>query len=229
MQFRILALALLASSVTLAACGGDSVTGTDANNATVQFINATGSSLDVAQGGTVATGNGALSYGTTSLCIATDASSSNLAVRLTGTSTPLAGFTPAFQAGGNYTVIAYPGAPGVIQFATVSNAFTPSAGQGGLRVFNAAVAGASYDVYVSAPGAASATAAANNIGYGSGSSYFNVVAGTAQQVRITNAGSQTVVLDVGSRTFTTGQNVTLVIAPPLTGSPAPQAFYVNGC
>ncbi len=229
MQLRTLALALLASSVTVAACGSDNVTGTDANNATVQFINATGSSLDVAQGGTVATGNGALSYGTTSLCIATDASSSNLAVRLTGTSTPLAGFTPAFQAGGNYTVIAYPGAPGVIQFATVSNAFTPSAGQGGLRVFNAAVAGASYDVYVSAPGAASATAAANNIGYGSGSSYFNVVAGTAQQVRITNAGSQTVVLDVGSRTFTTGQNVTLVIAPPLTGSPAPQAFYVNGC
>jgi hypothetical protein len=229
MQLRTLALALLASSVTVAACGSDNVTGTDANNATVQFINATGSSLDVAQGGTVATGNGALSYGTTSLCIATDASSSNLAVRLTGTSTPLAGFTPAFQAGGNYTVIAYPGAPGVIQFATVSNAFTPSAGQGGLRVFNAAVAGASYDVYVSAPGAASATAAANNIGYGSGSSDFNVVAGTAQQVRITNAGSQTVVLDVGSRTFTTGQNVTLVIAPPLTGSPAPRAFYVNGC
>jgi hypothetical protein len=229
MQLRTLALALLASSVTVAACGSDNVTGTDANNATVQFINATSSSLDVAQGGTVATGNGALSYGTTSLCIATDASSSDLAVRLTGTSTPLAGFTPAFQAGGNYSVIAYPGAPGVIQFATVSNAFTPSAGQGGLRVFNAAAAGASYDVYVSAPGAASATAAANNIGYGSGSSYFNVVAGTAQQVRITNAGSQTVVLDVGSRTFTTGQNVTLVIAPPLTGSPAPRAFYVNGC
>ena len=230
MQFRILALALLASSVTLAACGGDSVTGTDANNATVQFINATATSLDVAQGGVVATGNGALSYSTTSLCIATDATSPNLAVRLTGTSTPLAGFTPAFQAGGNYTVIAYPGAtPGVIQFGTVSNAFTPSAGQGGLRVFNAAAPGSSYDVYVSAPGATSATAAANNVGYGSGSSYFNVVGGTAQQVRLTNAGSQAVILDVGNRTFTTGQNVTLVIAPPLTGSPVPRAFYVAGC
>lgn len=229
MQLRTLALALLASSVTVVACGSDNVTGTDANNATVQFINATAASLDVAQGGAVATGNGALSYGTTSLCIATDASNSSLAVRLTGTSTPLAGFTPAFQAGGNYTVIAYPGAPGTILFATVSNAFTPSAGQGGLRVFNAAAAGTSYDVYVSAPGATSATAAANNVGYGSGSSYFNVVSGTAQQVRITNAGSQAVVLDVGNRTFTTGQNVTLVIAPPLTGSPAPRAFYVTGC
>ena len=70
LQFRRLAFALLASSVALVACGDDDVTGTDANNATVQFINATAVSLDVAQGGTVATGNGALSYGTTSLCIA---------------------------------------------------------------------------------------------------------------------------------------------------------------
>jgi hypothetical protein len=229
MQLRTLALALLASSVTVAACGSDGVTGTDANNATVQFINATAVSLDIAQGGAVATGNGALSYGTTSLCIATDASNSNLAVRLTGTSTPLAGFTPAFSAGGNYSVIAYPGAAGVIQFGTVSNAFTPSAGQGGLRVFNGAGAGTSYDVYVSAPGASSATAGANNVGYGSGSSYFNVAAGTAQQVRITNAGSQTIVADVGNRTFTPGQNVTLVITPPLAGSPSPRTFYVTGC
>ena len=150
-------------------------------------------------------------------------------MRLTGTSTPLPGFTPAFQPGGNYSVIAYSGGPGVIQFGTVSNAFTASAGQGGLRVFNAAGAGTSYDVYVSAPGASSATAGANNVGYGSGSSYFNVVAGTAQQVRITNAGSQTIVVDVGNRTFTPGQNVTLVITPPLAGSPLPRTFYVTGC
>jgi hypothetical protein len=38
-----------------------------------------------------------------------------------------------------------------------------------------------------------------------------------------------VVLDAGNRTFTAGQNVTLVIAPPLTGSPAPRAFYATGC
>jgi len=139
LQLRRLALALLASSVALVACGGDDVTGTDANNATVQFINATAVSLDVAQGGTVATGNGALSYGTTSLCIVTDATNSNLAVRQTGTSTPLPGFTPAFQPGGNYSVISYPGATvATIVFATVSNAFTPTAGQGGLRVFNGA-------------------------------------------------------------------------------------------
>ena len=75
MQLRTLGLAVLASSVVLAACGSDDISGTNPNNATVQFINVTSTSLDVAQGGTVATGNGALSYGTTSLCIATDATS----------------------------------------------------------------------------------------------------------------------------------------------------------
>jgi len=230
LQLRRLALALLASSVALVACGGGDVTGTDANNATVQFINATAVSLDVAQGGTVATGNGALSYGTTSLCIVTDATNSNLAVRQTGTSTPLPGFTPAFQPGGNYSVISYPGATvATIVFATVSNAFTPTAGQGGLRVFNGAGAGTSYDIYVGTPGGSTATAGANNVGFGSGSSYFNVAAAIPQQVRITNAGSQTVVVDVGNHTFTAGQNVTLVIAPPLTGSPVPRAFYATGC
>ncbi|PYP79499.1 MAG: hypothetical protein DMD35_08005 [Gemmatimonadetes bacterium] len=228
MQLRTLGLALLASSVVLAACGGDDITGT-ANNATVQFVNATSASLDIAQGSSVATGNGALSYGTTSLCIATDATNSNLAVRQTGTSTALPGFTPAFQAGGNYSVIAYPGTAGSILFATLSNAFTATSGQGGLRVFNAAGPGTSYDIYIGTPGGSSATAVANNVGFGSGSSYFNVIAGSAQQVRITNAGSQAVALDVGSHTFIAGQNATLVIGPPLPGSPAPRAFYVTGC
>jgi hypothetical protein len=126
-------------------------------------------------------------------------------------------------------VIAYPGTAGTTLFATLSNAFTPSSGQGGMRVFNAAGPGTSYDIYVSAPGAASATAVANNVGFGSGSSYFNVAAGATQQVRITNAGTQPIVLDAGNRNFTAGQNVTLVIAPPLNGSPAPRAFYATGC
>jgi hypothetical protein len=35
-------------------------------------------------------------------------------------------------------------------------------------------------------------------------------------------------LDVGTRSFAAGQNATLVIAPPATGS-TPRAFYVTGC
>ena len=230
LQFRRLAFALLASSVALVACGGDDVTGTDANNATVQFINATAVSLDVAQGGTVATGNGALSYGTTSLCITTDATNSNLTVRQTGTSIPLTGFTPAFQPGGNYSVIAYPGAAGAIQFGTVSNAFTPATGQAGLRVVNVGAVGSNYDVYVTAPGAPLGTSSANNIGVGTGSSYFNVSATGPQHIAVTNAGSQQVVLDFGSsNTFTAGKLSTLVITAPAPGSSSPRGFIIGGC
>jgi hypothetical protein len=232
MQVRSLAIGMaMLPMLALAACDSDSSVGTvgTSNNATVRFINATSTSLDIANAGTVATGNGALSFGTASTCMIVDATNSNLAVRQTGTSTALTGFTPSFQAGGNYTVIAYPGVGGVAQFATVSNAFTPSAGQGGLRVFNAAGAGTNYDVYVTAPGAALGTSNVNNVGFGAGSSYFNVSGTTAQQVRITNAGSQAVVLDVGNQTFTSGANTTLVIAPSIAGSVTPRAFLVQGC
>ena len=228
MHYRILATALVATSVALAACGEDDVTGVG-DSATVRFVNATSTSLDIAEGSTVATGNGALSFATASNCMSVNAASSNLAVRLTGTSAPLATFTPAFQSGGNYTVIAYAGAGASLQFATVSNAYTPATGQGGLRVFNAVGAGTSYDVYVGVPGASTVTAGANNIGFGTGSSYFNVAANVAQQVRITTAGTQTVVLDVGTRNFIAGQNVTLVVAPPATGSATPRAFYMTAC
>jgi hypothetical protein len=229
MHYRILATALVAASVALAACGDDATGPNGGNSATVRFVNATSTSLDIAEGGTVATGNGALSFSTTSNCMSVDATNADLAVRLTGTSTPLGGFTPAFQAGGNYTVIAYAGAGATTPFATVSNAFTPTTGQGGLRVFNAVGAGTSYDVYVGTPGATTVTAGANNIGHGTGSSYFNVIANVVQQVRITNAGTQTLVLDVGTRSFIAGQLVTLVVGPPAAGSTTPRAFYVTGC
>ena len=229
MQLRSLAVALLASSAVLVGCDDGDATGPGtSNNATIRFVNATNLSFDIGQGGGVATGNGALGYGTFSNCMTVDATNPDVGVRQTGTSTALTGFTPAFQPQGNYTVVIHSGAGGTTTFTTVANAFTPAAGQGGLRVFNAAGAGKNYDVYVGAPGAALGSPAANNISFGSGSSYFNVSTSAAQQVRITNAGTQTVVLDVGNRSFAANQNATLVIAPPATGS-TPRAFYVTGC
>jgi hypothetical protein len=232
MQFRTLAAAALVPLLALAACddNGD-LTGTGGSNknATVRFINVTTTTFDIASNGSVTTGNGALGYGTSSACISADASNSGLAVRQTGTSTPLTGFTPSFTAGGNYTVLVYPGVGGTTQFATVSNAYAPPAGQAGLRVFNAAGNGTNYDVYVTAPGAVLTTPNVNNVGFGSGSSYFNVSGTSAQQVRIMNAGSQAVLLDIGNQTFTAGTNATLVIAPPITGSTTPRAFLVQGC
>ena len=225
--------AALVPLLALAACDDNGnltgVGGGSGNNATVRFINASLTTLDIASNGTVAAGNGGLAYGTMSACISTNAASSPLTVRQSGTTTPLTGFTPTFQAAGNYTVFVYPGAGSALQFASLSNAFTPTSGQAGLRVFNAAGNGTSYDVHVTAPGAVLTTPNANNVGFGSGSSYFNVSGTSAQQVRIMNAGSQTVLLDIGNQTFTAGTNATLVIAPPIPGSPTPRGFLIQGC
>ena len=234
MRFRTLSAALLVPTLalSLAACGSDNSTGlaSTSNNATVQFINASNQSLDIATNGSVATGGGALSYGIASNCMSVDATNSGLTVRATGTSTPLTGFTPAFTAGGDYSVIAYPGTAGATQFVTVSNAFTPAAGQAGLRVVNVGAVGSNYDVYVTAPGAPLGTSNANNIGVGTGSSYFNVSAATAQEIRVTNAGSQTLVLTFGSsNTFTAGKKSTLVITAPAPGTTSPRGFIVGGC
>jgi hypothetical protein len=232
MRFRTLSAALLVPALALAACDSDNSVGVidTSNNATVQFINASNTSLDIATNGTVANGGGALSYGIASNCMSVDAANSGLTVRATGTSTPLTGFTPAFTAGGNYTVIAYPGAAGAGQFVTVSNAFTPATGQAGLRVVNVAAAGSNYDVYVGAPGAPLGASNANNIGVGTGSSYFNVSAASAQHIAVTNAGSQAVVLDFGnSNTFVAGKKYTLVITAPAPGTTPPRGFIIGGC
>jgi hypothetical protein len=138
---------------------------------------------------------------------------------------------PRFDPGGNYTVIAYPGALGLGQFLTLSNAFTPLPGQAGLRVVNVGATGTSYDVYVSAPNAALGIVSnVNNVGVGTGSSYFNASASSAQQVRITNAGSRVIQLDLGSFIiFTPNTRSTLVITAPGVGLTVPRAFIMPGC
>jgi predicted small secreted protein len=235
MRFRTLPAVLLIPALALAACDSDSSLGTGGDitggRATVQFINTTNTSLDIATDNTVANGNGALSYGTASTCITTNATIPGITVRITGTSTPLPDFVPRFDPGGNYTVIAYPGALGLGQFLTLSNAFTPLPGQAGLRVVNVGATGTSYDVYVSAPNAALGIVSnVNNVGVGTGSSYFNVSASSAQQVRITNAGSRVIQLDLGSFIiFTPNTRSTLVITAPGVGLTVPRAFIMPGC
>jgi hypothetical protein len=229
MRFRTLSVTLLVSALALTACDSDNATGV-VNTATVQFINATSTSLDVTANGAVAAGGSALAYGVSSTCMSVDPTSSGLAVRTTGTSTVLPNFTPAFTAGGSYTVVAYVGAAGTMQFVTLSNAFTPGSGQAGLRVVNVGPVGSSYDVYVSAPGAAAGTPSVSNVGVGTASSYFNVTGTSARHVSIMNAATQIVVADLGSsNTFTAGKRSTLVITPFGTGTTSPRAFFIVDC
>jgi len=238
----LIAAAVTAASATLAACSGDGVLGlgiagggtnTDSlSNARIRLANATATSLDVVTGGTVTAGNGPLGFGVASTCISTNAVTPNLAVRIAGTSNVVPGFTTAYQSGVSYTVIAYAGANGATQFATLPNTYTPTAGQTGLRVFNAGSASSSYDVYVTAPNAplAGTPPIFGGVTAGSSSGFIDVSTTGSQQVRVTAVGSKAVLLDLGNVAFVAGQSVTLVLAPPPAGGgTTPRSFLVAAC
>ena len=234
------AAALFSLSATLAACSSDNVlgvglagggAGTDSlSNARIRVVNATSTSLDVATAGTVTTGNGPLGFGAASTCISANASTPNIAVRIAGTTSTVPGFATAYQAGVSYTVIAYTGATGTTQFTTIADTYTPASGQTAFRVFNAGSATSSYDVYVTASGASLAATPPifGAVTAGSNSGFIDVSTTGSQQVRVTAAGSKTVLLDLGNVAFVAGQSVTLVLAPPQSGT-LPRSFLVATC
>ena len=242
MHARTLIAAFVATSAALAACSGDNVLGlgvaggganTDTlSNARIRFANATSTSFDVATGGSVTTGNGSLGFGSASTCISTNAVTPNVAVRIAGTTNVVPGFSTAYQSGAKYTVVAYTGANGATQFATLADTYTPASEQTGLRVFNGGSASSSYDVYVTAPSTplAGTPPIFGGVTAGTSSGFIEVITTSSQQVRVTAAGSKAVLLDLGNVTFVAGQSVTLVIAPPLTGGGTiPRAFLVAAC
>ena len=195
-------------------------------NATVRFTNATDNTLSMLQNSNPLTGATGLGFGASSSCSSVNATTPLLSVIQVGSATPLAGFAPTLAVGNSYLLLAYPGA--TTQFATLGNTFTPAAGQTGFRAFNATGGATGLDVFVTASGAPLATATAGNVLNGTASSFVSVPAGS-QQIRITNAGSTTVLLDMGTQTLTAGQKVTLVIAAPVAPSTTPRAFIVTGC
>jgi hypothetical protein len=197
-------------------------------NATIRLANATNNALDLLQGTSVLTGGGNLAFGTSSACSSVNAATPGLTIRQTGTTTALPGFTPTLVVGTSYTIIAYPGASAV-QFATLTNTFTPVAGQAGLRVFNVTGGATGYDVFVTASGATLTTPTIANAISGTASSFVSVPAGSSQ-IRVTATGTTTpIVLDLGAQSFTAGQNATLVIAPPAAGSTTLRGFLVPAC
>lgn len=219
------ALAVLAVVPLIATACGDKieVTGPGASNTTVRFINATNANIDVSTGGSVGTGNGNIGFGANSTCMTVNASQPRLVFNQAGTSTAIAGFTPSFVAGGNYSVIAFTSGA-TTQFVTIDNAgFTPTSGQAGLRIFNAA--SGSGNIVALASGTALGTA---GVGFGTAGPFINVAAGLQPITFNTGAGTSTIA-NAGTLNFTAGQNYTLIVAPAATGSTTLRTFLVSGC
>jgi hypothetical protein len=196
--------------------------------ATVSLVNATDASLNLMQNGALLANGSNIAFGTGSSCTSVIAASPSLAVTQGTSSTALTGFSPSLTAGTSYTIVAYPTATGGTAFATLSNSFTPASGQTGLRVFNATSSTTGFDVFLTAAGAVLGSASATNVTAGSASTFVSVPAGVSQ-IRLTNSGSTSVVLDAGLQTLVAGKNMTLVIAPAAAGSTSTRAFLVTGC
>lgn len=213
--FRPIRALALFCSVALAACGDGSGllgVGGSADAATVRFVNASASSLDLATAGVVAASNANIAPGSGVGCFSVaDPAVPGLSVRQSGTSTDLTGFAPLFASGGHYTLVAYPGSSGFIQFATVPNVSLLVAGRSALRVFNGSSSLGVVDVHATAPGAALGTPAVTGVGYGAASGTFDVSAGTVQ-VRLTSSTTAAVVFDAGSLALEAGKVYTLVVS-----------------
>jgi hypothetical protein len=220
MQFRTTTYMAVLSFAFMAACGSDSSTGPSANTATVRFINASSTDIDVSNGGTIPGGNGGLTFGATSTCLPVSTSGTGLAFYKAGTSTTY-GFSGSLVAGGNYSVVAY-NSGSTIAFATIDNGgFSPASGQAGVRVVNAAPTAAS--IYMNSNG----TVVGNSVAFATAGDFNNIAAGS--QTISFNSGAGTSTLDTpGVMGFLAGGKYTLVVGPPSTGTRL-RTFIVNGC
>jgi hypothetical protein len=225
MLHRSLAVAALIPFCLLAGCNDDdSTTGVNTSTATVRFINATNTTIDVSNAGTVATGNGNLAFGASSTCMKVNTTGTGLTFSQAGTTTPIPGFTPSFNTNGNFTVVAIPTSTGT-QFLTLDNSgFTATAGQAGLRVVNAASGTGS----IVALGGGTVLGTGTGVPFGTGGSFISVAAGSQAITFNTGTGTATVA-NAGTLNLTAGQNYTLVVAPAAAGSTALRTFLVTGC
>lgn len=222
---RSISLVALASLAVLGACGDDvdNVT-VPTNTATVRFINATNSTIAVANNGSTDALNSGLVFGNGSTCLTVNSATPTLGFTNTGTSTAISGFTPSFATGGNYTVVAYTDANGNTQFTTLDNSFTPVSGQSGLRVFNAAPG--SGDVMLLSNG----TSLNNGLStsFGNSSLFFSTPSG-AQTFTFNTTADSTQMGSSGAVTLTPGQNSVVVLGPAASGSTTLRSFVATGC
>ena len=229
------AILALASIALISACDDDDdPIGTGDDNTTVRFFNATtgGLSLDIAENGTVGTGNSNVAFGASSGCTRVSDSNPQLAIRPAGSTTSLPGFVPAFSSGGTYTVLVT-GTQSAPVFTTLNDQFTtPGSGNAAVRIINAtssATTGAgNWDIYVN-PGTSVTAPNAASIGRNMASSYLTVPAGQANTIRLTNTGSTTALQTISVPSLTAGSVRTIVVTDAATGSTALRTTTLEPC
>ena len=230
------AILALASAAVLVACSDDDDDSTgpgNTDNTTVRFFNATGGglSLDIAENGTVGTGNANIAFGAASSCTGVNAANPQLTVRAAGSTTSLTGFTPSFAANKSYTVLVG-GTQASPTFTTFDDAFTSPGTSAAVRIINATTSATTgtgnWDIYLN-PGTTLGTPNVSAVGRNTASTYITVPAGQANTLRLTNQGQTTTVQNLTVPTLTAGSVSTIVVTDAATGTNTLRTFTLSPC
>ena len=221
MNPKLLSL-LLAASVLTAACGDDDDnTGPEVGDARVRVVHASpdAPNVDVLVDDAVALSN--VPYLGVSDYLDVPSGDRNLKVNAAGTATTVIDEDADLAEDGDYTVIASGLAAAIEPIVLEDDNTAPSAGNVRVRAIHGAPSAPAVDIYVTAPGAdlTAETPVLTNVEFGQVADYLEAPAGS-YQVRVTPAGSKTVVIDSGTLTLVSGQ-VRTAIAVDAAGGGGP--------
>jgi hypothetical protein len=221
MKLKLLTLLLAASALT-AACSDDDGNGTGpTGQARVRVVHASpdAPTVDVLVDDAVALSN--VSYLAASNYLELADGGHNVKVNAAGTSTTVIDADVDLADGTDYTVIASGLLDAITPIVLTDDNSTPPTGTARVRAIHGAPSAPAVDVYVTAPDADLETASPvlSNVAFGDVADYLEVPAGD-YQVRVTPAGSKTVVIDSGALTLASGQ-VRTAIAVDAAGGGAP--------
>lgn len=220
MKLKLLMLLLAATALTAACSDDDDNTGPD-GEARIRVVHASPDAPDV----DVLLDDAAVlsdaPYLTASDYLETEAGDRNLKVNAAGTSTTVIEADVGLADGTDYTVIASGLAAAIQPIVLEDDNTAPSAGNAKVRAIHGAPSAPAVDIYVTAPGADldQEAPALAGVEFGDVADYIEAPAGD-YQVRVTPAGTKTVVIDSGTLALGSGQ-IRTAIAVDAAGGGGP--------
>ena len=220
MKLKFLTLLLAAGALTAACSDDDDNTGPE-GEARVRVVHASPDAPDVDVLVDDAEVLGDVPYLTASAYLDVPAGDQNLKVNAAGTATALIDTDVSLVDGTDYTVIASGLVEAIEPIVLQDDNSAPAAGNARVRAIHGAPGAPAVDIYVTAPGADLETTIPllASVEFGDVADYIEAPAGD-YQVRVTPAGTKTVVIDSGTLALSSGQ-VRTAIAVDAAGGGAP--------
>ena len=226
-RFASATTALLA----LAACDGQRLTNPivigSTSSASVRLVNASASvsAFDLAIGGSVGTGDGAIPFGGATECRGVTPGS-QVGIRVAGGGNDLPGFQPPSFTNNERATVLVTGSADSLRFITLlEDRNVPAAGRARLRVFNGSTAG---DVDVRYGLGEAATTIVARLRRNEISGFVDLPAG-ASELRFVSSETGATVLGPQAITLGSGQSRTVVLGDPASAGASLRSFDFGAC